>query len=400
MDLFSSTRRAMLRRAGALSLWPLRGATPTPSGIYEELGVRPVINCMGSFTMIGASRKRPELDAFMAEASRHFVFIEELQEKVGERLAKLVGTESAMVTTGAAGAITLGTCACLTGEDSEKIRQLPDLAGMKSDVLIQKKHRNPFDHAIRNTGVRLVVVETPEQLVNAISGRTAMMYAFATFGEPPATDLIPFEVCVTACKKAGVPIMVDAANLIPPWDNVRRVAAMGTDLICISGGKHMCGPQCSGILAGRRDLIRAALLNSCPNEDALGRPLKVGREEIIGVWKAAERYASLDFKELERNCDAQARWLVTELGRIPGVTSGLAPYEPSRHLPRVIARWDSSIRLTSAECLRLLLDGDPRIAALPDEPQGVRFAMFLGESGDEKLVARRMQEIFARAQTA
>jgi seryl-tRNA(Sec) selenium transferase len=162
-------------------LWPWSNfaATRPTTNIYQQLGVRPVINCVGAWTVIGASRQWPELHAPVAEASNHFVFLEELQEKIGERLSKLIGSEAAMVTTGAAGAITLGTCASLTGADPEKIRRLPDLTGMKSEVLIHKRHRNNFDHAIRNTGVKLIEVESKDQLVSAINDRTAMLYYLA-----------------------------------------------------------------------------------------------------------------------------------------------------------------------------------------------------------------------------
>src|ERR1700730_988679 len=168
-------RRSLLQSVG-VEFWPFSnfGATRT-TNIYQQLGVRPVINCMGAWTVIGASMQWPELHAPMAEASSQFVFLEELQEKIGERLSKLIGSEAAMVTTGAAGAITLGTCACLTGDDEEKIRHLPDLTGMKSEVLIQKRHRNNFDHAIRNTGVKLIEVENKDQLLGAIGERSARL---------------------------------------------------------------------------------------------------------------------------------------------------------------------------------------------------------------------------------
>ena len=393
-----STRRNLLQWA---SIWPfskLTAATRQPAGIYQTLGVRPVINCKGAYTMIGASKKWPELDAAMAEASRQFVYIEELQEKVGERLAKLVGSEAAMVTTGAAGAITLGTCACLTGADEEKVRRLPDLSGMKSEVLIQKTHRNPFDHAVRDPGVKLVEFESKDQLRSAITDRTAMLYFLGGGGHGEEEDVVSFEDCLAICKQRGVPVMIDAANLIPPWENIRKLAALGTDLICTSGGKHMRGPQCSGILAGRKDLIRAALMNSSPNEDAFGRPMKVGREEIIGVWLAAEKYAKLDFAALDRQSLEQAEYLARELRKLPGLEVSFAPYEKHRRIHRVVVGWDETkMGLTAAEAERQLLEGEPRIAVLRNQPQGLKFAMFLSDPGDERVVARRLKELFRRA---
>lgn len=298
------TRRNILRTLGLgsfSSAWPfsrLAAARPA-ANLYQQLGIRPVINCMGAWTVIGASKQWPELHAAMAQASSQFVFLEELQDKIGERLSKLIGSEAAMVSTGAAGSITLGTCACLTGDDPDKIRRLPDLTGMKSEVLIQKRHRNNFDHAVRNTGVRLIEVEGQDQLRNAISGKTAMLYHLGGPGASSAT-VVSLEDCLAIARKAGFPVLVDAANLLPAWDNIRQLTPLGVDLVCISGGKHMRGPQCSGILAGRKDLIHAARLNASPNEDAFGRPMKVGREEMIGVWQAAEKYSRLDFDALNR----------------------------------------------------------------------------------------------------
>ncbi len=333
----------------------------------------------------------------MAEASSHFVFLEELQEKIGERLSKLIGSEASMVTTGAAGAITLGTCASLTGADQEKIRRLPDLTGMKGEVLIQERHRNNFDHAIRNTGVRLIEVEGKDQLVNAISDRTAMLY-YLGGSDSPQENVVPLEECLAVCKRAGFPVLVDAANLLPSWENLQKLTPMGVDLICISGGKHMRGPQCSGILAGRKDLIRAALLNASPREDALGRPMKVGREEMIGVWLAAEKYSKLDFDALDRQCVEQSNYLIRELKKIPDLDLGYTPDLKSHRVQRVLVRWDEQrMGLTTDEFERKLLEGEPRIAALRHQPQGMTFVFFLGEPGDEKLVARRLKEIFTTA---
>ncbi len=404
MWFMNPTRRNLLQGAGLGSLWSfwplskLAAATRPAANLYQELGVRPVINCKGAYTVIGASRQWPELHAAMAEASNHFVFLEELQEKIGERLSKLIGSEAAMVSTGAAGAITLGTCASLTGTDEEKIRLLPDLAGIKSEVLIQKRHRNNFDHAIRNTGVKLIEVEGKDQLLSAVNDRTAMLYYLGGSGHLQDDTAVSIEDCVAIGNKAGFPVMVDAANLLPPWENVRQLAAIGVDLICISGGKHMRGPQCSGILAGRKDLIRAALLNSSPREDALGRPMKVGREEMIGVWLAAEKYVKLDFDAMQRQCAEQAEYLTRELKKVPGIDLSYAPYEKSRHVQRVVVQWDEQkMGLTTEECERQLLAGEPRVAALRHEPQGMTFVFFLGELGDEKAVARRLKEVFATA---
>src|SRR5215813_2373201 len=226
-----TSRRRVLRGAGLLGFVPFAkksaGANSSP-GIYTRLGIRPVINCRGTHTVLGASKIWPELHEAMADASREYVMLEELHDKVGARLAELIGSESAMVTTGCAGAIHLGTCASLTGADGQKVRQLPDLTGMKSEVLIQKIHRNGYDHAVRNSGVRIVEVEGLEQMRNAATERTAMMYFLgAESGDAEwKTNPVPLEQCLELGRRAGFPVLVDAANMLPPWENIRKLASM------------------------------------------------------------------------------------------------------------------------------------------------------------------------------
>ena len=367
--------------------------------VYAELGIRPVLNFRGTHTVVGASKEWPELHEAMAQASRQFVMLEELHDAVGERIAGLMGTEAAMVTTGAAGAITLGTCAALTGDDGGTIRRLPDLTGMKSEVIIQKVHRNGYDHAVRATGVRIVEVETRAQLEAAASERTAMLYFLGgSSGDWAYETPISLEECIAVGRKAGFPVLVDSANMLPPWENLRKLAAAGTDLIASSGGKHMRGPQCGGILAGRRDLIRAARLNSNPHSDSLGRGLKVGREEMIGVWLAAQKYSRLDFAAVDRQCQAQAEYLKRELEKIPGLQVASTPHDRTRRVHRLTVQWDEkALGLTASECDRRLLEGEPRVAVLRNQPQGLLITVFMNDPGDERAAARRFKEVFSSA---
>jgi len=279
---------------------------------------------------------------------------------------------------------------------------LPDLTGMKAEAIIQKIHRNGYDHAVRNSGLKIVEVEGKEQLRNAVSERTAMMYYLG--GESGdaewKTDPVPLEDCLELGRKAGFPVLVDAANMLPPWENIRKLGALKVDLICLSGGKHMRGPQCSGILAGRKDLVRAARLNSSPHPDSLGRPLKVGREEMVGVWMAAEKYAKLDFAALDRQYASQANYLASELKKIPGIQVSYAPHDRTRRVYRVLAEWDEhALGLSREECEKQLLEGEPRIAVLTRK-RAIMFTIFMNDPGDEKIVARRMREIFASSRKA
>lgn len=400
----TTTRRLLLQAAAMLPFSKARAARNS-SGVYAQLGIRPVINMAGTQTIYGASKIREELHAAMAEASRDYVVLAELQEKVGERLARLTNCESAMVTTGAAGAIALGTCACLTGEDNAKVRRLPDLTGMKSEVIIQKLHRNGYDHAVRATGVRIIEIETLEQLQGACGSQTAMMYYLGgTSHDYEQQPGIALDQCLAVTKKAGVPVLVDAANMLPPWNNIPKLGTLGVDLIAISGGKHMRGPQCSGVLAGRKDLIRAAMLNSNPNSDSLGRPMKAGREEIVGCWLACEKYAKLDFEALDRESERQAAYLMEQLQRIKGLKAEKTPFDRTRRVHRVKVTWDESkLGINVRHVMQELRNGEPRIVVLRANPEGIEFTVFMNDAGDEKLAARRMKEIFEaghRAQPA
>ena len=346
-------------------------------------------------TTLGASKMVPEFHDAMAEASREYVILEELREKIGERLATLTGCPAALVTTGASGAIALGTCAALTGANMANARKLPDLTGMKKEVIIQKAHRNVYDHAVRSTGVRIVDVESKEQLLRAIGPETAMMYYLGAESHDWEWETpVGLEECLAIAHKAGFPVLVDAANMLPPWENIRKLAAQGVDMICISGGKHMRGPQCSGILAGRKDLIQAAVMNSSANADSHGRPMKVGREEMIGVWLAAERYSKLDFEALDRQCARQADYLQAQLAKIPGLKVGRTPFDRTRRVHRVSVEWDEkALNLTARDVQEKLRKGDPRIVVYRAK-RGFEFTVFMNEPGDEKVAVRRMQEIF------
>jgi L-seryl-tRNA(Ser) seleniumtransferase len=266
---------------------------------------------------------------------------------------------------------------------------------MKTEVVIQRLHRNGYDHAVRTTGVRIVEVETLEQLEQACGPQTAMMYYLGgTSHDYEQEPAMPLEQCLAVTKKAGVPVLIDAANMLPPWGNIRKLGDLGVDLIAISGGKHMRGPQCSGILAGRKELIRAAALNSSPNSDSLGRPMKAGREEIVGCWLACEKYAKLDFEAIDREAARQAAYLIEQLQKIKGLTVEKTPFDRTRRVHRVKVTWDEAkLGMNARQVMQELRDGEPRIVVLRAN-RGIEFTVFMNEPGDERVAARRMREIF------
>jgi uncharacterized pyridoxal phosphate-dependent enzyme len=371
-------------------------AAHKPRGVYADLGLRPVLNFQGPVTTIGASKMWPEIQGIMAEAAREFAVLEEVKDAVGERLAKLCGTEGALVTSGTAGAIALATYGCLTGMDRAKVRQLPDLTGMKTEVVIQKPHRNGYDHAVRSAGVRIVEVDSRDSLVNALGPKTAMIYYLGgERGDWAWETPVPLVECIAVAKKAGVPVLIDAANLLPSWDHIPQVAATGVDLIAFSGGKDIRGPQSTGVLAGRKDLLQAAWLNSSPHSDSQGRGMKVNKEEMIGLLAAIERYSKVDFAAKDRECERQANYMMTELKK-SGLQVEKARFERGRKVHRVIATWDETGRgLTARAVEKKLRDGEPRIAVLTGPGgKGIEFTFLMNDPGEEKIAARRMREIF------
>lgn len=366
-------------------------------GIYERLGVRTRINAKGTYTYLTGSLVPPEVSHAMEEASQHYVYLVDLQEAVGKKIAEMVGIEAAMVTSGAAGAIMLGTAACVAGKDPEKIQRLPDITGMKSEVIIQKTHRNAFDHAIRNVGVRLVVMETPEELENAVSEKTAMMYFLNAAQNQGRVGLEKF---IEVGKRHGVPTFNDAAADVPPKEHLSDYNKMGFDLVAFSGGKGLRGPQCAGLLLGRKDLIEAALLNNNPHEDTIGRPCKVGKEEIVGMFATLERYLKIDHTAEWKDWEARLASIEKTVSTVPGVHMGRFTPEVANHVPHAYFQWDEkAFGLTQAECAKQLEDGEPSIICLAgDYPHGLSVTPFMMKPGEERIVARRLKEIFTAAE--
>src|SRR5215813_9783326 len=276
--------------------------------VYAELGVTTVINGQGTMTYLGGSLPRPEVAAVMSLAAQHFVPIGDLEVAAGKRiceLLKLPAEYDAIVTSGAAAGMTAGLAGILTGNNPKFIEQLPDLTGMKSEVIIQKSHRNPLDHQLRATGAKLVVVETRDDVKKAMNPQTAMMH-FSNFAN--ASGQIKVDEWVKLAHENNIPAFIDAAADTPPVSNLWNFAQMGYDLIAFSGGKAIRGPQCAGLLIGKKELVANALLNNSPHEDVLGRAQKVGKEEIVGMVKALECYLNDDHdaltKEWWRRLDA------------------------------------------------------------------------------------------------
>ncbi len=362
---------------------------------YQELGVATVINAEGTMTMLGGSLIRAEVEAVMAQAARHFVSIPGLEAAAGKRIAqmlKLPEGYSALVTSGAAGAIQSGLAGILTGDNESFIKQLPDLTGMKSEVIIQKSHRNPFDHQLRGTGVKLIEIETRDQLRRAVSERTAMMH-FSNFAN--AAGQIKVDEWVKLAKEFKLPCMNDAAADTPPVSHLWDYADMGYDLVTFSGGKVLRGPQCAGLLIGREDLVHFALLNNSPYEDTLGRGQKVGKEEIVGMIKALELYLNEDHDALAREWQQRLDTVSRQITKIPGVSTSFFTPDIANHVPHMQITWDAKISLTPQQVSQTLRAGQPSIVIGGGEGRpGLAMCSFMLQPGEEQIIAEQLAKVF------
>lgn len=383
------------------------GGTATPAAAaargrdyFRELGVRPFINAAGTYTAMTASLMPEEVVDAIEYASKHYVMLDELHDKVGERIASLVHSEAAMVTAGAASALTLGTAAVLTGTDRQKIVDLPDLTMMKSEVIIQKSHRFGYDHAVRNCGVTLVEVETREDLERAINPETAMMLFYNNNNKE---GKIQDEEFVQLGKKHGVPTFNDAAADVPPVENLWKYTKMGFDLVTFSGGKGIRGPQSAGLLLGRKDLIAAARLNAPPNGNTVGRGMKVNKEEMLGMLAALELYLEKDHEKERREFDKRAEEIRKAATSVPGVTAEVFVPEVANHVPHVRITWDAAaLGITANDVVTALRDGEPSIGTRA-ENRALVVGVWMMRSGEDKTVARRIRQVLeqpARAKTS
>jgi uncharacterized pyridoxal phosphate-dependent enzyme len=363
--------------------------------VYEELGLTPVINGEGTMTVLGGSLMRPEVEAVMALAGRHFVPILELEVAAGKRiveLLKLPAGYDAIVTSGAAAAMQSGLAGILTGDNEQFVQQLPDLTGMKSEVIIQKSHRNPFDHQLRSTGIKLVVIETRAELSAAINPKTAMMH-FSNFAN--AAGEIKVEEWVKIAHAHNIPAFIDAAADTPPVSHLWDYATMGYDLIAFSGGKAIRGPQCAGLLIGRKDLVAYALRNNSPHEDTLGRSQKVGKEEVVGMVKALELYLAEDHEALNLEWQRRLEYISAAVVKVPGVSTEFMVPDVANHVPHMRIVWDPKrVSISPKDVSAALRQSKPSIVIGPSEHgSGLSMNSFMLQPGEEKIIAEKLTQI-------
>lgn len=377
-------------------------------GVYEKLGVRPVIHGAGTTTRYGGSIMRPETIEVMREAAQSLVNIDELNEAAGAAIARILGAPAALVTAGSTAGLVLQAAACMTGDDPAKITRLPDTTGMRREFVIQRAHRFSYDQAYRVPGGVLVEIGLGRrtalfEMENAITERTAgVVHLVSPFTSPPG--VLSFEEVREVAHARGVPVLVDAASMLPPRDNLFRYLRGGADLVIFSGGKGIRGPQSTGILAGRRDLVRAATLNASPNQ-AIGRAAKTSKEEIVGIVNALELFLAEDeAAEMTRYRDGCAS-IVDTLRDIQGLRALVEQDCVNRVIPHAVVYFEPSWKGPSGKAVRLALaSGEPHIYVQQGALQGgyadeISVDPINLQPGDEKIVATRLREELTQRST-
>jgi L-seryl-tRNA(Ser) seleniumtransferase len=404
------SRRDLVRRgglfaaAGVLANGASLAAAPAPamtfdSNLYESIGVRPVINCKGTFTIISGSLSLPEVKQAMLQASQHYVHIDELMEAVGKRLAELTGAESGIVTCGCAAALCHATSAAIAGGNPERMERLPMLAGLKNEVIAPSYSRNVYDHAIRMLHVKFVNVDNEQELRAALGPQTALVMVLAS---PEDSGPFGLELIARVAHESNVPVLVDAAaeGLTIPNVHLKR----GADLVAYSGGKAMRGPQSAGLLLGRKDLVQAAWINSAPHH-AFGRPMKVGKEDIMGMLAAVEMWVRRDHEAEWKQWESWLAEIAQSVEKVPGVTTEvLQPRGRSNYSPRLEIRWDTEkLGIAGEEVESYVYENDPRIVLASGSgnwrdkgASNVGIMPWQMQPGDAKVVASVLHRVLSQ----
>lgn len=373
---------------------------------YQKLGVTPFINAAGTYTALSASTMPDEVQAAVALAAKRPVNLIELLDASGAYLAKQLRCEAALVTAGAAAALVVGTAACVTLGNDAPILNIPtDMAGLKNEVIVQKSHRYGYDHALRNSGIKFVEVETLEDYEHAFNDRTVMCHFFNA-----AEGKISREDWLRVAHQHGVPCFNDAAADVPPVSNLWKYTQMGFDLVTFSGGKGLRGPQCSGLLLGRKDLIEAAKKNNSPNSNTIGRGLKVAKEEIVGLVAAVDWFLKQDDAAMEAEYRRRADVIAKQLASIPTVQTQVFIPEVANHVPHLLITYDQNrIKLSGKDVKLKLKQGTPSIelnpstggppasAGLPGGPNTIIVGVWMMQPGEENIVGKRLQEVLKAA---
>lgn len=384
---------------------PVSVSAPTVSPVdyYQKLGVAPFINAAGTYTILSASTMPDQVQAAVTLAAQKPVHLMELHKAAGEYLARRLRCEGALVTSGAAASIKLATAACITRGNKSAVVNIPtDMQGLKNEVIVQTTHHYDYDHAIRDCGARFVDVETLDEYEGAFSERTAMTQFF----NAAEGGRISREDWVRVAHKHGIPCFNDAAADVPPISNLWNYTEMGFDLVAFSGGKGIRGPQCTGLLLGKKDLIDAAQLNNSPSSNTIGRGMKVGKEEIIGLVAAVDWFLAQDDAAMETEYRKRAALIAERVQTIPSVEAKIFVPPVANHVPHLLITYDMNrIKLAATEVMQRMREGNPRIelnpatgggpasAGLPGGSNAIVVGVWMLQPGEDQIVARRLHEV-------
>ena len=390
----------MLPLAGAIGnsgslVQPVQASSAVKRDLFKEFGLRTFINASGYFTSLSGSLMQPDAADAIRETAKSFCRLEEVQDKVGEKIANLLRAESAMVTAGAFSALMLGMAGVLSGTDQKKVSQIPRLegSGMKTEVILQKAHNDGYAHALTNCGVKLITVETVEELEKAISEKTAMMY-FINYQS--SLGKIQHKEWLELARKHKIPTMIDMAADLPPKENLWKFHDMGFDLVCVSGGKFMRGPQSTGILSGKKELIAAARMSAPPRGSNIGRGMKVNKEEIFGLYIALEHFINTDQEKEWRMLEDRIAVIANEASSVPGVKAELIPLPLINRIPTLNISWDKSM-IKMENLAANLRNGNPSIEVMGGPGGSINVTSHMLKKDEVKIVASRIREELFKA---
>ncbi len=382
----------------AASITPTQSAeaAPAESGrdLFKELGVRTFINAAGTYTFMTGSLMHDYVVDTIQGTSKDFCLLDELQDKVGEKIATMVHAESAVVTAGCFSAMTLGLAGVLTGMDQKKVEMLPNLegSGMKSEVIIQKGHSIGYSHALTNTGVKIIDVETIADVEIAITDKTAMLWFLNIESDK---GVITHKQWVALGKKYNIPTMIDIAADVPPVENLWKFHDMGFDLVCVSGGKAMRGPQSTGLLMGKKDIIAAARLSMPPRGSTIGRGMKVNKEEILGMYVALEHFINYDHDKEWKEWEARIAKIQNAVKPIKGITTEVKVPPLGNVTPTLHVTWDNTkVKITTKDLQEKLRNGNPSIEIVGNGDNHISITSWVMKPGEEKIVATKLKEAF------
>jgi len=361
---------------------------------FKELGLRTFINAAGTYTSMTGSLMRDEVTSAITYGATEYVNLDELHDKVGERIAQLLECEYATVSSGAFGAMTLGVAGVMAGMDEKKVAQLPDVTGLKHEVIVQEGHDIGYTHALINAGAKIVNVKDTKALEKAINDKTAMLWFLNANTDGGA---IKHEEFVALGKKHGIPTFIDCAADVPPVENLFKFTKLGFDLVCFSGGKGIRGPQSAGLLLGKRKYIEAARLHTPPRGSTIGRGMKVNKEEVLGMLVALEMYLERDHAAEWKMWEAQIKLISDSVLSVNGVETEIYVPPHANHVPSLRIKWNQkTVKISPPEARKKLKEGHPSIETVGGSDD-IGITTWMMQPGQERIVAQKLKEILASA---